>query len=138
MLNVARFVSLNKRREIATEFSNKVGDILCSQLFQSNELVISKHTVTLSQACMLLWRDWFTGDVDGLWVNSPMLAAVYACVLLELIALGKISCKFQSWTGDGKIRIKVTLIFFIIIDESNTQSCDLKRWIDEENEKFLF
>ena len=107
MLNLKRFASRAKRREIADEFSSKIEEIIRSQRFHVGELIIGKHKVTLSQACVLLWRDWFTGDVDGLWTNSSRLAATYACVLLELIAWGKISCKFQVVFGKTKVKLKI-------------------------------
>ena len=109
MLSLKRFASYGKRRRIADEFASKIEEIVRSQLFHTGELIISKHKVALSQACVLLWRDWFTGDVDGLWTNSPRLAAVYSCILLELIALGKISCKVQNVFGRASVRIKVNL-----------------------------
>ena len=119
MFNLKNFVSCGKRRQIANEFSSKIEEIIRSQLFHADELIISKHKVTLSQACVLLWRDWFTGDVDGLWTNSSRLAAAYACVLLELIAWGKISCKIQDSFGKTKIRLKVNLDFRIIVSGYN-------------------
>ena len=115
MLNLKRFALKTKRRQIADEFSSKIEEIIRSQLFHTGELIISKHKVTLSQACVLLWRDWFTGDVDGLWTNSSRLAAAYACILLELIALGKISCKLQDVFGKTTIKIQVNFILPIIV-----------------------
>ena len=115
MLNLKRFVSYGKRRQIADEFSSKIEEIIRSQLFHAGELIMSKHKVTLSQACVLVWRDWFTGDVDGLWTNSSRLAAVYACILLELIALGKISCKRQDVLGKTTISLKVNLTFKLFL-----------------------
>lgn len=114
MFNLKRFTYRGKRREIAGKFSSKIDEIIRSQLFNVGEVIVSKHRVNLSQACVLLWRDWFTGDVDGLWTNSSRLAAAYACILLELIALGKISCKLHDVFGKTAIKVKVNLMFRMI------------------------
>ncbi|XP_028403230.1 uncharacterized protein LOC114525963 [Dendronephthya gigantea] len=107
MFNLKRFTHRGKRRQIASEFSSKIVEIIRSQHFHVEELTVSKHRVNLSQACVLLWRDWFTGDVDGLWTNSSRLAAAYACIFLELIALGKISCKRHDVCGKTAIKVKI-------------------------------
>lgn len=111
MPNLKRFAPGEMRRRIAEEFSSKIEEIARSPLFHAAELIVRKYNVSLSQACALLWRDWFTGDVEGLWTNSSRLAALYACNILELMALGKISCELQGEVDKRKIKLKVMFIF---------------------------
>ena len=89
MIDFKKFCCIGRRRRVITEFALKLYEISRSDMFCASE--VTDKNIHLSEAFALLWQDWFTGDVNGLWTKTCLLAAIYSCMLIELIALGKIT-----------------------------------------------